>query len=116
MIKQGAIIYIDFEPSRGIEIRKRRPSVVISRTEYNRVSNLIIVCPITSSEINRPYFVPLEDENLKQGSKVNTKQVYSLDYTEAGGRKVKQIGEVTKAELLNIGQHFLLNFQFSIPM
>ncbi|MCG3401961.1 type II toxin-antitoxin system PemK/MazF family toxin [Staphylococcus massiliensis] len=32
-IKQGTIVFIDFEPSKGCEIRKRRPAIVISRHE-----------------------------------------------------------------------------------
>lgn len=113
-LKQGTIIYIDFEPSRGSEIKKRRPAVVISRDEYSLASTLIIVCPITSSKQDRPYFVELDNDVLKTGSKVNTKQVYSLDYTENGGRNIEILGEVTHKELLNIAQHFLLNFNFSV--
>lgn len=105
-------MYIDFEPSKGSEIKKRRPAVVISRDEYNLASNLIIVCPITSTDKDRPYFVPIYNEKLSKNSKVNTKQVYSLDYTEQGGRKIQVIGKVPKKELMNIAQHFLLNFNF----
>lgn len=112
-IVQGTLIYIDFEPSKGSEIRKCRPAVVISRDEYNLSSNLVIVCPITSTDKNRPYFVPINNEKLKPNSKVNAKQVYSLDCTERGGRNVQIIGDVTNKELINIAQHFLLNFNFN---
>lgn len=112
-IKQGTLVYIDFEPSKGSEIKKRRPAVVISRDEYNLASNLIIVCPITSTDKQRPYFVPINNENLTPNSKVNAKQVYSLDYTERGGRNVEIIGNITNKELINIAQHFLLNFNFN---
>lgn len=112
--KQGAIVSIDFEPSKGSEIKKRRPAVVISRDEYSLASNLIIVCPITSVTRERPYFVKINNDKLKKDSKVNTKQVYSLDYTENGGRNVEIIGEVTKKEMLDIAQHFLMNFNFTI--
>lgn len=113
-IKQGALIYIDFEPSRGSEIQKRRPAIVISRDEYSLSSNLIIVCPITTSDKEQPYFVEIEHESLKSGSKVNTKQVYSLDYTKRGGRKVEVLGMVSQREWINIVQHFLMNFNFPI--
>ncbi|OTP10454.1 hypothetical protein A5844_002154 [Enterococcus sp. 10A9_DIV0425] len=86
-IEQGSIIYIDFEPSRGSEIKKLRPAIVISRDEYSYSSNLIIVCPLTSTDKERPYFVEIKNEKLKPGSKVNTKQVYTLDYSESGGAK-----------------------------
>lgn len=113
-LNQGTIVYMDFEPSKGSEIQKRRPAVVISRDEYSKVSNLIIVCPITSTKQKRPYFVEIDNEKLKPGSKVNTKQVYSLDYTENGGRNVEVLSEVSKKEMLNIAQHFLMNFNFPI--
>lgn len=112
MIKQGDIITIDFDPSMGSEIKKRRPAIVMSRDEYNLSSNLIIVCPITASQAERPYFVPLNNESLNKASKVNTKQVYSLDYTSEGHRNVKVIGQVEKKEFLMIAQHFMLNFNF----
>ncbi|SER86659.1 PemK-like, MazF-like toxin of type II toxin-antitoxin system [Isobaculum melis] len=50
MIKQGDIVTINFDPSKGSEIKKRRLALVISRDEYNLSSNLIIVCPITSTQ------------------------------------------------------------------
>ncbi|MGM0338837.1 type II toxin-antitoxin system PemK/MazF family toxin [Enterococcus sp. AZ007] len=113
-IKQGTLIYIDFEPSKGSEINKRRPAVVISRDEYSLSSNLIIVCPITSSNKNRPYFVEIVNNALKSGSKVNTKQVYTMDFTARGGRNVEIIGEVSKKAFLNIAQHVQMNFNFQL--
>ncbi len=112
MIKQGDIVIIDFEPSKGSEIKKRRSAAVISRDEYSLASNLIIVCPITSSTKPRPYFVPINCDSLDLLSKVSTKQVCSLDYTENGGRNVSVIGKLETKELLNVAQHFLLNFSF----
>ncbi|MGM0112786.1 type II toxin-antitoxin system PemK/MazF family toxin [Enterococcus sp. DIV0187] len=113
-IKQGTIIYIDFEPSKGSEIQKRRPAIVVSRDEYSLSSNLIIVCPITSTKKSRPYFVEIQNEVLRNGSKVNAKQLYTLDYTLRGGRNVEILGEVPKKEFINIAQHILMNFNFQI--
>ena len=33
--KQKDIIWIDFDPSKGKDIRKRRPALVVSRDEFN---------------------------------------------------------------------------------
>lgn len=112
-IKQGSLVYIDFEPSKGSEIQKRRPAIVMSRDEYNLSSNLIIVCPITSTTKERPYFVSIDHEELNSNSKVNTKQVYSLDYTQQGDRNIEIIGNVINREFMNIAQHFMLNFNFN---
>ena len=105
-IKQGTIIYIDFEPSKGSEIKKRRPAVVISRDEYSLSSNLIIVCPITSTDKKRPYFVEIDNDALKKGSMVNAKQVYTLDF--------EILGEVSTREFINIAQHVQMNFNFPV--
>lgn len=112
IINQGDIVLLTFDPSKGSEIQKRRPALVMSRNEYNLSSNLIIVCPITSTKVNRPYYLPLTNDALNKESKVNTKQVYSLDYTSEGNRNVKVIGKVETREFLNIAQHFMLNFNF----
>lgn len=112
-LTQGTIIYVDFEPSKGNEINKRRPAVVISRDEYSSSSNLMMVCPVTSTDKKRPYFVEINHEKLKSGSKVNAKQIYTMDYTIRGGREVEVIGKVSKKEMINIAQHVLMNFNFN---
>lgn len=112
MIKQGQVVTISFEPSKGEEIQKYRPALVMSRNEYNLSGNLIIVCPITSTERNEPYLLPISGEFLKKDSKVNTRQIYSLDYTKKGNRNVKVIGELKRVEFLNVAQVFMQNFNF----
>lgn len=63
-----------------------------------------IVCPITSSKKRRPYYVPIKNEALNKKSKVNTKQVYSLYYTEKGECKVQVIGNLEEKGFVNIVQ------------
>lgn len=111
-LEQGAIVYVDFEPSK--EGRKQGPAVVISRDEYSLSSNLIIVCPIISTNKTRPYLVALEHDALQAGSKVNTNQVYTLDYSEQGERTIDVFGKTTPKELITIAQHFLMNFNFQL--
>ncbi|EPE2274910.1 type II toxin-antitoxin system PemK/MazF family toxin, partial [Enterococcus faecalis] len=57
--KQRDIVIIDFAPSKGYEIKKRRPALVMSKDNYNRSTNLVIVCPITSLSKERPFLVPI---------------------------------------------------------
>ena len=45
----GDIIFLDFEPSTGKEITKRRPALVLSRRAFNSHTNLAIVAPATSA-------------------------------------------------------------------
>lgn len=115
---QGDIIIVDFEPSKGHEIKKRRPALVISRDEYNRSSPLVIVCPITSTTKSRPFLVSLnrsfEDEGLTKPSKVNTGQIFTLDVSPSGNRNAKLIGKLPKRQFLIIAQYILNVFNFNL--
>ena len=77
--KQRDIVFIDFDPSKGSEIQKRRPALVMSRDEYNKSTNMVIVCPITTTAKERPFLVPIESHHLPEKTirKVNTNQLYS---------------------------------------
>lgn len=47
--KKGDIVWIDFDPSTGKEIQKRRLGLVVSRYEFNRKTRFSVICPITST-------------------------------------------------------------------
>lgn len=49
MVKQGDIIKINFNPQMGHEQAGYRPVVIVSNGTFNRVTNLVLVCPITDS-------------------------------------------------------------------
>jgi mRNA interferase MazF len=43
------IIWLDFEPTKGQEIGKYRPTLVLSSKSYNQQTGLLICCPISTS-------------------------------------------------------------------
>lgn len=43
------IIWLDFEPTKGKEIGKYRPALVLSSKQYNKQTGLLICCPISTS-------------------------------------------------------------------
>jgi mRNA interferase MazF len=53
-MKRGEIWWISFEASRGGEVQKKRPAVIVSNDAANRHLNRLQVVPLTSS-IDRLY-------------------------------------------------------------
>ncbi|HLF66492.1 MAG TPA: type II toxin-antitoxin system PemK/MazF family toxin [Gammaproteobacteria bacterium] len=76
---QGDIIWLNFDPSGGREIIKRRPAFVISRKAFNAHTELAIVAPITSTVRGIKLEVVLPDKMATQGS-VLVHQLKSLDF------------------------------------
>jgi mRNA interferase MazF len=57
--RRGDVVRIDFNPQRGHEQAERRPALVLSPTEYNRVVGLAVVCPITNQVKGYPWEVEI---------------------------------------------------------
>lgn len=100
----GDLVFIDFDPARGVEIKKRRPAVVVSIKGYSQVTPLCVVVPITSAKNNNfrknGYLVQLE--NYKVSGWINPLQIYSFDYRNRKIEKVDQLRAVELAKVLDI--------------
>lgn len=80
------IIFLDFEPTKGKEIGKYRPALVLSSAEYNQKSGLLICCPISTSIRNQPTEVPIK--NIDQPSVVATTIIQTLDWKDRKAKKI----------------------------
>ena len=107
--KQGDIIIINFNPSVGREIQKKRPALVISSDVYNSVTGMVAVCPITSTK--KDHFIPL-DETHKTHGYINPLQVKTLDYTDRR-RGVQFVEAATLTELGEAAHLVSMIFNFS---
>ncbi|MEE9447568.1 MAG: type II toxin-antitoxin system PemK/MazF family toxin [Arenicellales bacterium] len=84
------LVWLDFEPTKGKEIGKYRPALVLSSKQYSRATGLLICCPVSTSIRNAMTEVPIH--NLDKPSVVASNLIQTLDYKN---RKVKRI---TQAE------------------
>ncbi|MDA9163612.1 type II toxin-antitoxin system PemK/MazF family toxin [Rickettsiaceae bacterium] len=89
--EQGDIVWLNFEPQKGNEIKKTRPALVISSKKYNAKTNLAIFMPITSQIKNYPFELEVSI-NGKVGA-VLCDQVRSLDWKERKASKITTLSE-----------------------
>jgi mRNA interferase MazF len=53
-LQRGDIWWVDLEPTRGGEINKRRPCVILSVDVLNQRRNTVVVVPLSTSPTVRP--------------------------------------------------------------
>ena len=85
------LVLLDFDPTKGKEIGKYRPALILSSKEYSKASGLLICCPISTSIRNTPTEVAVN--NLDKPSVVASNLIQTLDYKQ---RKIKFISQAEK--------------------
>lgn len=88
-IRQGDIIWINFSPSVGTEMKGRHPAVVVSSNAYNEKTSYVIVCPITSHGNEFAGYIPLR--GYKVHGRINAIQVHSFSL-----KRTKTLGIIDK--------------------
>jgi mRNA interferase MazF len=56
-VRRGEIWWVNFDPTRGGEIRKTRPAVVVTADALNRARRTIVVVPLSTGPPPRPPIV-----------------------------------------------------------
>ena len=106
MVKQGNIIWLDFDPQIGHEQKGRRPALVVSNETFNRFSNLAIVCPITNTNKDHPFHVKL-DERTKTTGVILCDQVRTLDIKARNYEFIETIPGELLVEVIDIINGFI---------
>ncbi len=86
---KGDIIWLNFDPSRGKEIMKRRPAFVVSRKSFNKHLGIAVVAPITSTIRGIKLEVVLPDSLMTSGS-VLVYQLKSLDILQRQAKFIEK--------------------------
>jgi len=86
---KGDFITLSFDPQSGHEQRGRRPGIVISNFLFNQATGLAIVCPITNTNRNIPFHLPVPPSSSLTGF-VMVEQVKSVDYNTRSARFVEK--------------------------
>lgn len=90
--RRGEIWIISLDPTKGSEIKKTRPCLILSRDEYNRAASTVTIIPLSSGEAIFPAWqVSIGKES---GLAVNSHLVLPQIRVAAKERLQKCIGQI----------------------
>ncbi|NEN90247.1 MAG: mRNA-degrading endonuclease [Okeania sp. SIO3H1] len=87
--ERGDIIQLQLNPRTGSEQAGYRPAIVISPLLYNRISKILLVCPITSKKKGWPFEVELPAQIQTHGV-VLVDQLRAVDCSARGASFVEK--------------------------
>ena len=96
------VVFLDFEPTKGKEIGKYKPALVLSSKEYNKKTGLLICCPISTSI--RGHLSEVAVPGLDKPSVVASTIIQTLSWQ---GRKAKYITKVNNEIFGDVLQRLL---------
>ena len=96
IVRRGDIFLITLDPTRGEEIRKTRPCVVISPDELNAYLRTFIVAPLTTG--SHPYPFRISCRFQGRAGHIVLDQIRTVDRE----RMVRKIGKLTSSTLAHV--------------
>jgi len=102
-MKRGEVWWVNFDPSVGGEVRKKRPAVIISNNAANQFLNRVQVVPLTGS-VGKLY--PSESYIILRGKR--TKAMADQLTTVSNKRLINQAATLSKTELEGIERAIMM--------
>lgn len=97
MVKRFEIYFVEFDPTKGSEIDKTRPGVIISPDEMNGALNTVIIAPLTSTLKNYPSRVNCNVK--KKNGQIALDQLRCVDKSRLKN-KLSELSEKEQLEVL----------------
>jgi len=93
-----SIWIVNLDPTIGSELKKTRPAVIISRSDYNKVSNVVTIIPVSTGRYIESLHIKLSSLNLESHAVIPQMRVVSKE------RLIKNIGMISTDEEIAIHQ------------
>jgi mRNA interferase MazF len=93
IVSRGDIWLINLDPTKGSEIKKTRPCVIVSPQEIHDFLRTVIIAPMTTKGRQTSFRVPITHDGKK--GLVMLDQIRTIDK----GRLVKRLGAVSNKTL-----------------
>ena len=113
--RHGSIWFVNFEPSIGTEIKKTRPALIISASDFNQIRRKITLLPITSQIIESPKIAPVVvtvKATASNGLNRNSTIIAIEPNTFDKQRLIKYLGELEVEILEEVKQKLQIYLNF----
>lgn len=95
-LKQYQIVLVNLDPTKGSEIKKTRPCLIISPNEMNKFLQTIVVAPMTTS--SKPYPTRVELKHHRTKGWVVLDQIRCIDRSWI----IKMYDRLTEKEIASV--------------
>lgn len=99
--RKGDFITMTFDPQTGHEQKVRRPALVISNHLFNKHTGLAMVCPITNTNRQIPFHLPVPASSSLTGF-VMVEQLKSVDYAARDAKFIEKAPNPLIEDALNV--------------
>ena len=96
VINQYEVYLVDLDPTKGHEIQKTRPCLIISPDEMNHAIGTVIIAPMTTKSHKYPTRIELEFDGKKGWIVLD--QIRTVDKS----RLIKKAGRIQKKEIVKV--------------
>jgi mRNA interferase MazF len=93
LVRRGDVFLVNLDPTRGGEIQKTRPCVVVSPDELNAHLRTFIVAPLTTGTYSYPFRVPCRFKG--RAGYIVLDQIRTIDRE----RLVRRLGKLSPSAL-----------------
>lgn len=107
-MRRGEVWWVNFEPSIGGEIRKKRPAIIVSNDAANKYLNRVQVIPVTS-KVDRLY----PSEAYVTVRRVRRKAVADQLTTVSKQRLMNRLGKVSGSDMRSVEQAITVQLALS---
>jgi len=86
---QGDLAWINLDPQVGREQAKNRPALILTASDFNATTGLLVVCPVTRTE--RPWRTRVKLVGTTTSGFIMIEQLKSLDWLARGAAFVERV-------------------------
>ena len=84
-IQRGEVHWVQLDPTRGSEMAKRRPCVILSPREINDHRRTVVVLPLTTTETPAIFPLLVATPSMGVSSKGRTEHIRAIDKSRLSG-------------------------------